>query len=548
MFGLFEKKNEKDKNKDIQKMGTAIRNDKIVRQQTAEADAYYKKPDYNPRTRKSHYDDSSAHRKAKDAAFSDGKPVKDPYSGNELLQTVKEAKQKYGDKWQEHLAETDHIDPLSQIANRSQKSGWLTADDIKDVANDPDNLQMLSRSNNQTGGKGGNTQEDWSKDPEKMKKLSEQSGKSPKDIAKKIRKAGKKAQKRNDKKLAKRKVKNIATTGHSAGKVGAINSAKATGAMSTINNVVSVVKGEKDVSEAIKDTGEDTMKSTVNGYVNGASLTVINHTLTSSKSKFLTTLGEKNVAGKAVTAVSLTGSTIKKWGAGEISTKECFIELGETGCNMGGSVVGGSIGGAITTVIGIPPVIGEFVGSYIGGILTSQVYNGLVNEIQQQLQEKDRRIQEEANKKIMEFIAEYQECQRRERVKQEIQYESVVAIKNSIKTIIESQEFQCLINEIGRYLENHQEVELLVAQCTVAALQMQEYRRQLEEYIDTYFSECRHAFDEALDLMDTSLALGDYDGAIDETNQITRLFGKEPVIENTEDFKKKVFGNEKIVL
>ena len=411
MFGLFEKKNEKDKDKDtskdIQKMGTAILNDRIVRQQTAKADAHYKKPDYNPRTRKSHYDDSSAHRKAKDAAFSDGKPVKDPYSGNELLQTVKEAKQKYGDKWQEHLAETDHVDPLNQIVKRSQKSGWLTADDIKDVANDPDNLQMLSRSNNQTGGKGGNTQEDWSKDAEKMKKLSEQSGKSAKDIAKKIRKAGKKAQKRNDRKLAKRKVKNIATTGHSAGKVGAINSAKATGAMSTINNLVSVVKGEKDVSEAIKDTGEDTMKSAIHGYVNDASLTVINHTLTSSKSKFLTTLGEKNVAGKAITAVSLTGGTIKKWGTGEISTEECFIALGETGCNMGGSIVGGAIGGAITGATIKNPAIGKAVGSFIGGTLTSQVYNGLMNEMQQQKEEK-RRKQEEAYNKYMAYIAEQQ--------------------------------------------------------------------------------------------------------------------------------------------
>ena len=56
----------------------------------------YRKPDTYDRKL---YDDGAAKRQAKMGEFSKGKPVKDPYSGDELLLRKQEAKLKYGKDW-----------------------------------------------------------------------------------------------------------------------------------------------------------------------------------------------------------------------------------------------------------------------------------------------------------------------------------------------------------------------------------------------------------------------------------------------------------------
>ena len=61
----------------------------------------------------------------------------------------------------------------------------------------------------------------------------------------------------------------------------------------------------------------------------GGGLTVVSHTLSESKSKFIQKLVKSNVPGKIITAVMVTGDTLKRYGNGEISTQECMFELGE---------------------------------------------------------------------------------------------------------------------------------------------------------------------------------------------------------------------------
>ena len=39
----------------------------------------------------------------------------DPYTGDTLVLTKSEAKRLYGEDWQSHLAESDHIHPLEQV-------------------------------------------------------------------------------------------------------------------------------------------------------------------------------------------------------------------------------------------------------------------------------------------------------------------------------------------------------------------------------------------------------------------------------------------------
>lgn len=55
------------------------------------------------------YDSGSAKCAAKKKLFDSGNPVVDPYTGDTLVLTKSEAKALYGDDWQRHLAESDHV-------------------------------------------------------------------------------------------------------------------------------------------------------------------------------------------------------------------------------------------------------------------------------------------------------------------------------------------------------------------------------------------------------------------------------------------------------
>lgn len=128
--------------------------------------------------------------------------------------------------------------------------------------------------------------------------------------------------------MKKAAAKNIIETGHSAGISGAKNAGISALTVSGIMNIVSVIKGEKTGDEAISDILKDGTVATANGYVMGGGLTVISHTLSGSSSKLLKGLAKSNVPAKVITAVMVTGDTLKKWGDGEITTQECLIALG----------------------------------------------------------------------------------------------------------------------------------------------------------------------------------------------------------------------------
>ena len=131
------------------KIGVGIALGSSIRSSAAQANVKYSRPDYNPQTRKQFYDNGSAHKKAIDDAFASGNTVRDPYSGTELLKKQRDAKMQYGEDWQSHAAEADHIDPLSQIAKRTKKNPFLTTDDVREIGNSDDNFQVLSRKLNQ---------------------------------------------------------------------------------------------------------------------------------------------------------------------------------------------------------------------------------------------------------------------------------------------------------------------------------------------------------------------------------------------------------------
>lgn len=440
-MGLFDflkgKKNEstsvivRDNNEDDSEskvtLGTGIAIDASVQSSSAQAAAKYTRAEYNPQTRKAIYDDGSAHQAAMDRAFADGSTVRDPYTGAELVKKQRDAKMQFGEDWQSHAAEADHIDPLSQVAKRTSKNPFLTESDVREIGNADDNFQVLSRKLNQTSktaGKGGSTQQEWADDAARMDGVAEsiESGETIDTVKKRIRDTGKAAEKRNDRRAFKKGVKNAVGTAHEAGKAGATNAGVTAVTMSGIMNLVSVIKGEKSGEDAVADTIKDGGKAAVTGYAMGGGLTVVSQSLSYSSSEFMQALAKNNVPGKIITAVMVTGDTLKKWGEGEITTQECIIQLGDKGLNMVTMGYSMAVGQALIPI----PIVGGAVGALVGSMLTSNLYNGLINDLQtKQLEheermriiaecnaaaEQARRFREELEEYLDAYFQEYRTC------------------------------------------------------------------------------------------------------------------------------------------
>lgn len=386
-------KKDKGDDESKSKMGAGIALDASVRNSTAKANDKYSRPAYNPQTRKQFYDDGVAKKNTMDKAFSSGETVRDPYSGAELVKKQRDAKMKFGEDWQNHAAEADHIDPLSQVTKRTKNNPFLTTDDVKEIANSEDNFQVLSRKLNQSSkevGKGGSTQQEWADDSTRMDGLANnlESGESINDVSKRIKDNGKSAEKRNNERAFKKGFKNAAGTAHDAGKAGAQNAGVTTLTMSGIMNVVSVIKGEKSGEDAVVDTIKDGGKAAVTGYAMGGGMTVVSQSLSYSSSEFVQALAKNNVPGKVITAVIVTGDTLKKWGTGEITTQECLIQLGDKGLNMATMGYSMAVGQALIPI----PIVGGAVGALVGSMLTSNMYNSLINDLQTKQLEHAERI------------------------------------------------------------------------------------------------------------------------------------------------------------
>lgn len=538
---LFERKKKSRKDEQVKNITNTTINQN-VKKHTDLANKIYYKPEYNPNTRKSYYDDPGTRVNYKKQNFLNNEKVTDPYSNSKLTLTKTEAKKKYGVEWQKHLAEVDHIEPLTQIANRSRSKAFLKSDDIKTIANDKANLQIISRTTNQNGAKGGMCQQDYSKRLNEMERLSQESGRTIPDLQQQLCEVGQQAEKVNTSKMRKRSIYNMSTTMHTAGKEVGIATMQNAAAMSGIYNIAACVKGDKDMQTAIKDVSSDTAVSGIKGYVEGAGLTAINHTLISNDSKFLHFLGENNAAGKVVTAVSVTGGSICKWTSGEISTEECVYDVCEKGCGAAGGALGGAIGQVVIPI----PVIGGVVGSMTGSILFDGVYNTIFGEIRVRQNEK-RRIEEQ----IRLIEKQLEEMRRREKIRVELDRSFATAenMYNFIKYIVFGADFKSMMNTIKDAItiqkEDKQYILECMASCALCRIMANEYKKQFQEFIEQYFRGYEYCFSEILTVLNEALLSEDYEMAIQQVNKITTTHNEKILFKDTDEFCEITFDSEK---
>ncbi len=421
MFLFGKKKDEKDKElRTAENMTTGFSSTVVSQVAKEEAAKTFAKPQ-NYTGNRNLYDSGIAKRNVKQTSFNQaeqsGSQVLDPYTNQELRLRKIDAKTEFGTDWQNHLAEGDHITPIEEIHSQTKNKAWITNDDIKEIANSDDNLQTVSRKFNNA--KRSRTNEEFVTDEEYLKSKGIELSEEGKQKA--IEK-GRESQKIIDRKVAKTSVKNALKTGHKAGLQGAANAGLMTATMSGVMNIVSVLKGEKSAEDALKDTAVDTGKAAATGYVLTGGLTTISHTLSNSSSKFIQALSKSNVPGYVITAVIVTGNTLKKYANGEISTEECIIELGEKGISFATAGASMAVGQALIPI----PVVGAAIGCLVGTMVTSSIYNNIIGGIKQRKMESDerkrliseyddianeaRQYREELESYLETYFKDYQDC------------------------------------------------------------------------------------------------------------------------------------------
>lgn len=405
---------EKRKDNDSVKIASSYATVDSVKISTQEAARKFNKPSEYDRTI---LDDGMAKRNIKLDAFNSGVTVKDPYTGDVLALTKSEAKMRYGEDWTKHLAEADHKIALEKRYAQTKDNPWLTNDDIKASSNSTDNLEVVSRKFNNA--KRSRSNSEFVNDDEYLKKTGVKLSKQRKGRAIESEMAAQKSLERRD---LMDSAKNIIKTGHDAGTLAAQNAGVSCLTMTGILNLTAVIKGEKTARDAIADTVVDTGKVAATSYAIGGGLTTISHSLTGSSSKFLQALSKSNVPGNIVTAVMITGNTLKRYASGEITTQECMLELGEKGLNIATAGYSMAVGQALIPI----PVVGAAVGALVGSVLTSNYYSQLINSLKvEQLEQQERlRIIAECERAAKEtrayraeleaylqsYFGEYQDC------------------------------------------------------------------------------------------------------------------------------------------
>ncbi|UTC61317.1 hypothetical protein E4O05_06960 [Treponema sp. OMZ 787] len=292
------------------------------------------------------FDSQKAKSDAKDKAFKSEKIVRDPVTGKELVRTQKEAKEKYGEKWQDHAAESDHDSALKHEFEKYKNIAWNTTDDISEEVNK--HITVTSRTTNNAKRDKTNREFVTDKDKLKEKNISTTAYRKEKFAAK-----GEKASDEIKVGLGQKAKINIKDTAITSAKSGALSAGGVTFAVSTVKNITAAQKGEKKLSEAVKDTVLDTAKAAARGGGITSVSTVATQSLRVSGNEALKKIAETGAIPKVLSGVVVFGPDLYK---ASISKTISWTQLGKNfsviGGGIAGSVAGAKAGGAIGAKLG----------------------------------------------------------------------------------------------------------------------------------------------------------------------------------------------------
>lgn len=164
---------------------------------------------------------------------------------------------------------------------------------------------------------------------------------------------------------------NIARTGHRAGIQGAKAGALFGGAISAVTNMIAVHQGDKDLRDAILDTGIATGKAALAGYGTAFAGTALKGAMQQSANATVRALSRTSLPLQAMTVCLEVGDAVKQYVRGEIDEIEFLETIGEKGTGL----LAGGMFAAIGQVAIPIPVVGAAIGSMVGYTLSSLLYH-----------------------------------------------------------------------------------------------------------------------------------------------------------------------------
>lgn len=169
--------------------------------------------------------------------------------------------------------------------------------------------------------------------------------------------------------------KYVIETAHRSGLENAKSAAVVSAAISTAQNVVGVIRGEKSSFEAIKDVAATTASSAASAYVIGAGDTAIRGFMAASQNSVFINLSKTNMPAMIATATVQASKSLIRYAKGEIDSLQLIEELGEKGTGMMAASFGAAVGTAIL------PGVGTVIGGMVGYLTSSSIYNACVQTL-----------------------------------------------------------------------------------------------------------------------------------------------------------------------
>ena len=313
------------------------------------------KGDYNKQVR-NRIDNPTKRKRFTEDSFAGKKTIKDPYTGKTIHKNAEAAVAKYGkDKSREHIPQVDHTIPLEEVHKRTKDNPFLSEKDIKEIANQEENYKVINARTNQSKQSNSNS-----------KYVKKHKGEISQEQVRKMKQEQIKAEVAVNKEIVAKTVGNAHEIGLNAG----IEGMKFGGAVSVASNSLQVIKGEKDIPEAVMQIGLDTAKAGAVSYGTAITKEVVEGVAVKATAK----AGEQLALGitqfinnggpaKVVVVLTDTSTTLIKYLKGDITGEQCIEELGEKGSALAMSFAGGKVGA------GAGIVVGEFIGGIAGSVL-----------------------------------------------------------------------------------------------------------------------------------------------------------------------------------
>lgn len=327
-------------------------------------------PEYNKANRDAHWDSTKAKEAYKDQTFGNKQTVRTA-DGTLLHKSSKAAKNKYqhgdsGAAWAHHASETDHVIPLKEIHERVKDNPFLSDQDVKEIANQKENYQLLSKRDNTSKGAKSEWQEITSPDADLSAKarLSRGAGAARAELA-------------VDKEIALRTLRNAGGEFYSGAKTALQNAA--VGLMvSAAYQVWAVGSDRKDAGEAAKDVALGAGAVAVTGGTAQLLTTAASRTAANS---FLRAFAKANVATLALQAGIELAHPVGQYMDGKISSgelaEEITVRAGTLAAAWGGAEVGALVGAAAGPVgIAVGSVLGAITASIATGIIGDTILEG----------------------------------------------------------------------------------------------------------------------------------------------------------------------------